>query len=403
MPVYSYKAKTMDGQTVKGTLEAADRTVVISMLKERKYYPVQINEQGLLQKEITFEFLESVKLKDIAVFCRQFSTIINAGVSVLGCLDILRQQTENKKLKGIVDKIYESVQKGNTLSSAMREHKVFPQILLNMVEAGEVSGSLDTSLERMAVHFEKENKLNQKVKGALTYPTIISIISVIVITILLTFVVPTFVSMFAGIGIELPVTTRMLLGISDFIRNRWYIAVTIIIVISLAFKYFTSTDFGKNAIDMLKLKIPIFGPLNRKVVSSRFTRTLSTLLVSGLPILTALEVASRVVDNYVVHKGLERARQEVSRGVSLAQPIEQIGVFPPMVTHMLKIGEDTGAMESILEKTADFYDNEVETAVTQMTTLLEPLILCVMAVVVGFIVMAIVQPMFGMYSGLEGM
>lgn len=402
MPVYLYKAKTFDGQTVKGTIEGNDRTVVISMLKERKYYPVRIIEQGMLQKDITFEFMESVKLKELAVFCRQFSTIINAGVSVLGCLDMLRQQTENKKLKKIIDKIYESVQKGYTLSGAMQEHKSFPPILLNMIEAGEISGSLDVALERMAAHFEKESKLKQKVQEAMTYPIIISMIAFIVITILLAFVVPTFVNMFAGLGMELPSATKALLGISSFIRTRWYIALGVSIVLTALFKYFTATDFGRNVLDMTKLKMPIFGPLNRKIVSSRFTRTLGTLLASGLPILTCLEVSSRVVGNYAVYKGLDKVRQDVSRGESLSKPIGEMGIFPPMVTHMMKIGEDTGALESILAKTADFYDDEVETVVTQMTTLLEPLILCVMAVVIGFIVLSIVQPMFGMYGGITG-
>ncbi|MDK2810834.1 MAG: type pilus assembly protein PilC [Petroclostridium sp.] len=403
MPVYMYKAKTIDGMNVKGTLEANDPATVFSMLKEKGYYPIQVAEQSILQKDISFDFMEKVKLKDMAVFCRQFATIINAGISVLGCLDILRQQTENKKLKNTVEKIYESVQKGNTLSSSMKEHKVFPSILLSMVEAGEVSGSLDVALERMAVHFEKENKINQKVKGAMTYPIIVAIIATIVIAILITFVVPNFVGMFAGMGMELPATTKALLAISNFVKKFWYVIIGVIIGLAILFRYFASTTAGKNIIDGIKLKLPVFGPVNQKVVSSRFTRTLSTLLASGLPLLTSLEIVEKVVDNDVVAKGLEKAKQEVSRGVSLAQPIAQIGIFPPMVIHMLKIGENTGALESILAKTADFYDDEVETAITQMTTMLEPLIIVIMAIVVGFIILSVVQPMFGMFQGLGSM
>jgi type IV pilus assembly protein PilC len=403
MPVYMYKAKTIDGMNVKGTLEANDPATVFSMLKEKGYYPIQVAEQSILQKDISFDFMEKVKLKDMAVFCRQFATIINAGISVLGCLDILRQQTENKKLKNTVEKIYESVQKGNTLSSSMKEHKVFPSILLSMVEAGEVSGSLDVALERMAVHFEKENKINQKVKGAMTYPIIVAIIATIVIAILIAFVVPNFVGMFAGMGMELPATTKALLAISNFVKKFWYVIIGVIIGLAILFRYFASTTAGKNIIDGIKLKLPVFGPVNQKVVSSRFTRTLSTLLASGLPLLTSLEIVEKVVDNDVVAKGLEKAKQEVSRGVSLAQPIAQIGIFPPMVIHMLKIGENTGALESILAKTADFYDDEVETAITQMTTMLEPLIIVIMAIVVGFIILSVVQPMFGMFQGLGSM
>jgi type IV pilus assembly protein PilC len=402
MPVYMYKAKTIDGMNVKGTLEANDPSTVFSMLKEKGYYPIQVAEQSILQKDISFSFMEKVKLKDMAIFCRQFATIINAGVSVLSCLDILRQQTENKKLKNTVEKIYESVQKGNTLSSSMKEHKIFPSILLSMVEAGEISGNLDVALERMAVHFEKENKINQKVKGAMTYPIIVAIIASIVIAILIAFVVPNFVGMFAGMGMELPATTKALLATSNFVKKRWYMIIGTATGLIMLFKYFASTTAGKNIIDSIKLKLPIFGPVNQKVISSRFTRTLSTLLASGLPLLTALEIVSKVVDNYVVAKGLENVQQEVSRGVGLTQPIARMGIFPPMVTHMVKIGEDTGALESILTKTADFYDDEVETAIAQMTTLLEPLIMVVMAVVVGFIILSVVQPMFGMFKGLGG-
>ncbi|NLY44098.1 MAG: type II secretion system F family protein [Clostridiaceae bacterium] len=403
MPIYMYKAKTLDGSDIKGTLEANDSSTVLSMLKEKGCFPVQVNEQGLLQKDIKFNIGSRVKLKDIAVFCRQFSTIINAGVSVLGALDILRQQTANKRLREVIEKVYSAVQKGNTLSNSMREHNVFPSILLNMVEAGEVSGSLDVALERMATHFEKENRLRQKIKTAMTYPIMISIIAVLVVGILITFVVPTFVSMFAQAGAELPATTRILIGISGTIRKYWYIILAVVIGGILLFRFYASTDTGRKTIDTIKLYIPVVGMLNQKIISSRFTRTLSTLLASGLPLLTALEVVAKVVDNYIVAKGLEKAQQEVSRGVSLAQPIAQIGVFPPMVTYMVRIGEDTGTLESVLNKTADFYDDEVEAAISRMTSLLEPLIICVMAVVVGFIIISIMQPIFGMYENISNM
>lgn len=403
MPIYMYKAKTLDGKDIEGTLEANDSSTVLSMLKEKGYFPIQVSEQGLLQKDITFSFGSKVKLKDIAVFCRQFSTIINAGISVLGALDILRQQTDNKKLREVIEKVYSSVQKGNTLSNSMREHNVFPSILLNMVEAGEVSGSLDVALERMAMHFEKENRLNQKIKTVMTYPIVICIIAVLVISILITFVVPTFVSMFEQAGAELPTTTKVLIASSNIMRKYWYIILAAVAAIILLLRFYVSTDVGRKTIDTIKLYIPGLGVLNQKIISSRFTRTLSTLLASGLPLLTALEVVAKVVDNYVVAKGLQKAQQEVSRGVSLAQPIQEIGVFPPMVIYMVRIGEDTGSLETVLNKTADFYDDEVEAAITRMTTMLEPLIICVMAVVVGFIIISIMQPIFEMYQNISNM
>ncbi len=400
MPIYKYKAKTMDGATIKGTLEAKEKRTVIEQLKNKGYFPLEVEEQGLLSTEINFSFNKKIKIGDISVFCRQFATIINAGIPVLGCLDIIKQQTEHKKLKEIIGKVYEMVQKGNTLSTAMREHKAFPSILINMVEAGEMSGTLDTSFERMALHFEKENRLNKKVKGAMTYPLVIAVIATIVITILVTFVVPTFVGMFASMDMELPTTTKVLLWISDFVKNRWYFILAFIVVVGFLFKKYADSEVGRLTLDGIRLRLPIFGSLNKKIIASRFSRTLSTLLASGLPLLTALEVVAKVVDNHVVEKGLRKASEEVSRGVSLAQPVGKIGVFPPMVVHMLRIGEDTGSLESIMEKTADFYDTELEAAIGQMTTLLEPLIMVVMAVVVAFIIISIVQPMFGMYGGI---
>lgn len=398
MPIYIYKAKSAEGKEVKGEIEASDLSAVRTALKEKGFFPISISKKSLLDSNISFSFLDKVKIKDISVFCRQFATVINSGVSVMGALDILRQQTDHKQLKAVVEKMYEMVQKGNSLSSAMREHKVFPDILLNMVEAGEVSGTLDSTMDRMAAHFEKENKINQKVKGAMSYPIIVGIIASIVVVILLTQVVPTFVGMFAGAGMELPGTTKALLGISSFLQTKWYILIIVVGGAVGGFKFYTSKDPGKTAFDALKLKMPIFGPINKKVIATRFTRTLSTLLASGLPLMSAMEVVAKVVENHVVEVGLKAASEEVSRGVSLSQPITNMGIFPPLVTYMIKIGEDTGSMESVLEKTADFYDAELETALEQLTTLMEPLIIVVMAVVVGFIVLSIIQPMFGMFE-----
>lgn len=400
MTVYQYLAKSSEGKSIRGTLEASDRSTVIAMLKDKGYFPVRITEQGFLQQDIHLRIGTGVKIRDLAVFCRQFATIINAGVSVLSCLDILRQQTENKVLNQVIQKVYESVRKGNSLSSSMKEHKVFPPLLLHMVEAGELSGNLDVSLERMAVHYEKENKIRQKIKGALTYPVMISIVALGVIGLLLTFVVPNFVSLFDGIGIGLPATTMMLLAISDFIRSRWYILLAAIVLLIAGYRLFIKTDSGALAMDAIKLKAPGLGQLIIKVTASYFTRSLGTLLGSGLPLITALEITTRIVDNQVVIQGLNKVREEVIRGMSLSQPLEKLGVFPPMVTHMIRIGEDTGAMEKMLEKTADFYDDEIDTAIIQMTSVIEPLIIVVMAVVVGFIILSIIQPMFSLFGGL---
>ncbi len=255
-------------------------------------------------------------------------------------------------------------------------------------------------MERMAIHFEKENQVRHKVKTAMTYPIIIAIISVIVVIVLLALVVPTFVSMFEGMGAQLPMTTRLLLSISNFITSKWYLILIVVVMLIILVRTYLLKGEGRKILDKLKLSIPIIGLVNKKIIASRFTRTLSTLLSSGLPLLTSLEVVTKIVGNSIIAEGLERTQQQVSRGVSLAEPILEMNIFPPMVTNMIKIGEDSGALESILEKTADFYDGEVEAAVEQLTSLIEPVIIIAVALLVGFIVLSILQPIFSMYDGI---
>ncbi len=283
----------------------------------------------------------------------------------------------------------------------MTKHpKIFPSILINMIEAGEVSGNLEVALNRMASHFEKEFKLQQSVKKATTYPIVVAVISIAVVVLLLVVVIPTFVGMFADLGIELPLTTRMLLTMSDFVITKWYIIILVVFFVSGGLVYYAKSEVGKLTLSGVKLRVPMFGPLNTKIVASRFARTLSTLLASGLPLLEAIEVVAKVVDNHFVLKGLLDAKDQVSKGMPLSKPIQEMGVFPPMINHMVRIGEDTGQLEPILDKVADFYDTEVETAVSQLTTMLEPLIIVVLAVVVGFVVISIIQPMFQMYNAI---
>lgn len=383
-------------------MEASNRSVAVTTLKENGFYPLNVTEQGALQKDIVIG--NPVKTKDLAIFCRQLASILNAGVTILDALYLLQEQTANKYLRKVLEDIYQSVEQGDTLASSMQKHqKYFPNLLINMVEAGEVSGNLEISFDRMALNFEKEYKLQQSVQKAVTYPALVSIIAVVVIGVLITVVVPTFVGMFSDMGMDLPVTTRALLGMGEFMKTGWWLLLITIALIIAALKYYSTTEAGKITFGRLKLKIPIFGKLNTKVAASRFTRTMSTLLASGLPILKALDVTAKIVGNYVVEKGLLNAREQVSRGMPLAKPIKDMDVFEPMVTHMVKIGEETGQLEDILVRVADFYDDEVQTTVTQLTTMLEPLIIIVLAVIVGFVVISIVQPMFQMYNGMGQM
>jgi len=399
MSKFSYKAITQGGKNKKGIVEATSKEAANSMLKESGLYPLVLVEQSALQKELVIG--NPIKTKDLTIFCQQFEAILGAGVTVLEALNLLKYQTENKHLAKVIADMYIRVERGEALSASMTANsKYFPSILINMIEAGEVSGSLEVALDRMAVHFEKEHELQQSVKKATTYPLVVSIVATIVIIGLIVIVIPTFVEMFSGMGMELPASTKALLAISNFIKNQWYILIVLIVGGVFGFRVFARSDSGSLILSRLKLKMPIIGPVQTKIVAARFSRTLSTLLASGLPLLSALEIVARVVDNYTVEKGLMNAKEQVSKGVPLSKPIEEMGAFPPMINHMVRIGEDTGQLEPILNKVADFYDREVETAVDQLTTMIEPIIIVVLAIVVGFVVISIIQPMFGMYDAV---
>lgn len=399
--IYKYKAVSENGQVLEGYFEAESQTDVLTMLKSNSYLPVYIEED--LNTDVKLDiFSKKVNKKDIAVFCRQFYTMINAGIGIVKSLDILEKQTENKTLKKGIAALYEDVQKGFTLSEAMKKHeKIFPSLLVNMVEAGEVSGSLDVIMERMAVHFEKENKLENKIKTALVYPVALSIVALAVVIFLLTVVMPTFINMFESSGLALPGPTQALLTISNSLTQYWYLFVSMTIVLIVAFLTFKKTDDGRRFLDSLKIRIPGVKKTNVKIITARFSRTLSTLLSSGIPLIQSIEVVGRIVGNKVVQDRLNLAAEDISKGVSLSKTIKDIDIFPPMVDSMIKIGEESGSLDEILYKTADFYDDEVEVALQKMTTLLEPLLLVFMAIVIGFIVIAMAMPMFDMVNTIE--
>lgn len=402
MPTYKYTALDRSGKRIQKTYTAQSKDEVLNMLRQNNYYPIKVETDSKTKDIKKFTLPKKVKIKDIAVFCRQFYAMLNAGVPIVHCLDILRYQTEHKTLKKALNDVYEDVHKGMTFSESLKNHKkIFPDLLINMVEAGEVSGNLDVIMDRMATHFEKENKINNKVKGAMAYPIILSVISVLVVVFLLIVVMPTFVGMFQGSGVELPKPTLILLDVSDFIKGFWYIITGVIIFLAYVYKKYSESDKGKHKIDAVKLNIPIVKGTTKKIVTSRFTRTLSTLLSSGVSLIEAIDIVSRVVGNKVVEKGLLQAKEDVRKGINLAEPIRNIGIFPPMVTSMIKIGEESGALDDILDKTANFYDDEVETAIQRMTTLLEPIMIVMMAIVIGAIVIAMVLPMFDMINTLK--
>jgi type IV pilus assembly protein PilC len=397
MPIFEYEAKTLQGAKLKGKMEAMNKENAFTNLRMKGYYPVNIREyKESLNLDIAM--LEKVKLKDISIFCRQFSVVIGAGISILKGLAIVKEQTESKKLKKILEEVFDDVQKGKALSEAMKKHKEFPEMLSNMITVGEASGTLDLIMDRMAIFYEKENKLNQKIKGAMTYPMTIGIISLGVVILLITKVLPVFIGMLNGAALPLP--TRILLGISNFLTSKWYLAIAIVTILIISIRAFNSSPRGKYFGDKFKMNAPIFGKIYRKIVTAKFARTFGILMSSGVPLINSIEICADVVGNVIIKEVLESTKDEIKKGLSIGETLESRHVFPPMLTQMIKIGEESGTLDSILDKTAEFYDGEVDTATAQLTALIEPLIIVVLAVVVGFIIVSIILPMFAMYSAV---
>ena len=338
------------------------------------------------------------------IFCRQFSALLGAGVTVLDALSILLKQIENKTLEKALADIYDGVQMGNSFShSAQQYPDIFPAIFLYMVESGELTGNLETSLSRLSDHFEKESKTSNKIKGALTYPIVVMCFAIIAVAVVVIFVIPSFAGVFADVGMEMPAITQMLINVSDFFKNYWYIVLALAVGGTVAYKLYAKTPGGKIALGKLALKIPYVGDLNMKVASSRFSRTLSTTLASGVPLFDALDISGKVSGNKYIEKGIDEAAEKVSQGAALSEPLEKMDVFPPMVVHMVKVGESTGEMEQLLKNTADYYDDEVDTAVAQLTSIMEPLIILVLGVVVTIIVLAVFVPILSMYQGVSNL
>ncbi len=400
MPLYEYRAITDKGESLSGTYEAVNENEVIEMLRQSRHYPVKVKETVEKNNILDISIFKSIKIKDLAIFCRQFYTMLNAGIPIINCLEVLKVQTENKKLKNALDDVYDDIQKGAAFSTSLKNHKkVFPDLLVNMIEAGELSGNLDAILERMSIHYEKENKITNKIKGAMVYPLMLSTVSILVVIFLLVFVMPTFLSMFEKT--TLPAPTRALLFVSYSLTSYWYVYTIGLILFILGFSQLYESERGKLFFDRLKFKVPVVKSATQKVVTSRFTRTLSTLLSSGIPLIQALESTAKVSGNKVVELGMRQVIDEISMGATLTNSIKKIGIFPPMVISMIQIGEDSGQLDDILDKTANFYDEETESALQKMTTLIEPLMIIIMAIIIGLIVIAMILPMFDMINTIS--
>lgn len=400
MNKYNYRAMTKDGKKTEGVYEGNSRDEVISLIAANGYYPLKI-EEVKVKPHIELKFSNRVKTKDLAVFCRQFYTMLDAGVSITNALDMLKQQTLNKVLQSALEDIEEDVKKGEMLSETMAKFpNIFPQLLISMVQSGEATGNIDEIMLRMSVHFEKENRINNKVRSAMIYPIILSIVAIAAVVGILMFVMPTFKDMFDSEGLVLPLITRALLGLSDFLVKYILFIILFVVILVVALNYYLKTEDGKRQLSKLKLKIPIFRDVTRKVIVARFSRTLSILLSSGISLIDAIPIVSAVLSNKIAEEELSKVREKVVRGDGLSGPISETTVFPDMLNSMIKIGEESGSLDSILEKTADFYDEEVEQAILVATEMLSPVLIVVMGVAIGVIVIAIMLPMFDLYTQL---
>ena len=404
MPGFSYVAVDKRGKEKRGSLEAETRERALEQLKAEGLIPVSVREQGALNKEIDFSIGKKVKPRDLSVFCRQFVSITQAGVPMKEALQMLSEQTENKWLKRAISEVLLNVEKGNTLADSMRSQPdIFPPMLVNMVEAGEQSGSLEMAFSRMAVHFEKEAKLKATIKKATIYPIILVIAAIGVIAVMLLFVIPIFIDMFADLDIEMPAITMFVMNSSKWMTSHWYVVLAIIVGVVVAYKLIYKTTQGRLTIDRIKMKMPLFGKLTVKTACSQFARTMSTLLMSGISTIDALETTSKIVNNIHYTNAMLKAREEVMKGIPLSEPLEASGIFPPMVYHMTGIGEETGNVEEMLEKMADYYDEEVEMTTQSVLAAMEPLIIVFMALVVGTLVIAVISPIGAMYNGLDNL
>lgn len=395
MPGFKYVAKGQDGKSVNGVLEAKDRASVIELLRKKDLIIVSVSESAAKFKfQLPFG-AKKVKLDDLVVFSRQLATMVDAGIPLVGALDILGEQMDNKAFGAVILALRNDVETGSSLSEAIARHKnIFSSLFVNMIKAGESSGMLDEILDRLAEYLEKTNSLQKKVKSALVYPAIVSGMAFCITLLLLLKVIPIFKTIFEGFGAQLPVPTMILLVISDTLRKYFLIIFVVIAGLLFLVSKYIKTEKGRFKVDSILLGMPMFGILFRKVAISKFTRTLSTLIKSGVPILAALEIVGKTSGNKVVERAIDNVRANVREGENIAEPLMRSKVFPPMVVRMVSVGEQAGELEKMLSKIADFYDEQVDTAVSALTSIIEPLIIAFLGIVIGSIVICMFLPIF---------
>ncbi len=410
MPLFSYKAKTAAGLVLEGSVDAEEKKLAVDKLRSQKLVVLEISEKMESPFDKVAAFIAArrkgeVTSKDLVLFSRQLSTLVSAGVPIVQSLGILETQAENPVFKEVVGAVKTDIEAGLSISDALKKHPdAFPDLYTSMVKAGELGGILDTILERLTAYMESSEALKAKVKSAMMYPAIVLSICAIVTCFLMVFVIPTFKNIFASFGAELPLPTQILIDVSDSMKKYWYVLLALPWGGYKAFLAYYKTSSGRRVIDNYTLKAPIFGIILKKVAVARFTRTLGTLIKSGVPIMQALETVAQTAGNVVIADAVLLTRESIREGGHLSDPLKKSGIFPNMVTSMISVGEETGALDTMLSKIADFYDQEVDTAVKGLTSLIEPIVICVMGVVIGTIVVCMFMPMFGLgeLAGKQG-
>ena len=401
MPVFQYTARTLKGDLQQGEVDLPSRDDVIAHLRKNRMVVVQVRPAPK-QLKLSFRLGGGVKTRDVVVFTRQFATMINAGLPLVQALTILAEQTENKVLADVTRQVVYDVESGHTLADSLRKHpKAYSDLYVNMVAAGEAGGILDTILLRLAQFLEKNDAIIRKVKGAMIYPAVIMSVAAIAVTVLLIFVIPTFQAMFASVNLELPLPTRIVIGASNVLKHYWWAIIGVGVAIVLGINRYYKTVPGKLQIDTILLNMPVLGDLLRKSAVSRFTRTLGTLISSGVSILDGLEITARTAGNMVIHNAVMESRASIAGGETIAGPLKKSKVFPPMVISMIAVGEQTGGLDEMLSKIADFYDEEVDAAVSALLSLMEPIMIVVLGVIVGGMVVAMYLPIFDMVNAVQ--
>ena len=404
MPTYAYTVRDANGAVIPGTVEAESESLLRRRLTEQGFAVMDIKETKGGRRKNPAAGFGRVKLSDLAIFCRQFSTMIDAGVSLVRCLAVLAEQTTSPKLKRIINDLQSEVEAGQMLSRALGKYpNVFSNLFVGLIRAGEVGGVLEESLQRLAGFLEKDQELRRKVRSAMTYPMIVMFVAITIVILLVTFILPKFMDLFKDLGVkDYPLPTKMLMGFSHFLTSKWYIMILSIVAFIVAFRLFVRTRVGRRIYDRIKLKAPVFGKLNHKIVLARFSRTLGTLLASGVPILQALETVSGTVANEIVSDAVLEARARIREGDRIGDPLQRSRLFPPMVVQMISIGEESGALDPMLAKVAEFYESEVDAALSSLTSAIEPVLIVFLGGAVGFIVISIFLPLVAVVQSLTG-